>query len=267
MALNFGLDTQQYKILHDTLGTWSADNFTCFAIIRDPDVTTVEIHMLMQKIDEGVSNSQLYFALRAGEIYILHMETASSDRSRYLSSDLGMSADTWYFIAGRVHAGNGTQMVFAADLLTADTPTKSAASLVSQDLATPGDDDFDGGNLYIGTMADGNNEAGEGDIALYGIYEGDLTDAEITKLFRHIKSRWGVPKHFSSHTLKLWCLPGLHGDSTVVDLSGQGHNGTCDAEITLADSPPLGSPFGFGPPLPMMAHPDTGAWAVDLGGV
>jgi hypothetical protein len=147
----------------------------------------------------------------------------------------------WNYIAA-TWAGPGNVPKIYKGSLNSLATLRSTTDTVSTHDGTTGDVAYD---MICSPSAEDTK------VAVLGVFEEELSLSQI-------QSFQFQPRILSSNC-KLFAFPGLHGASTVPDLSGTGNNGTI-TNATVSDHVPLPPPFGYN----VVSHAAAGGISIPI---
>lgn len=241
MSLDYGAFNQAYEVNHGTIGSWNPTAFTVAGWVYADGLANV-ITALSKKV--AATGYGFIFGIHSYSSGNVFVEYYGNGLTRAISDDDAISASTWLFLAAVIDVGAGAsaQKCFRGTLSSAPV---ECTSYVAQGDAAVGASGIGSEPLYSGIDPSGENDDWDGLIGWYAVYDGAFSLSQIQQLYYHTRNRSGIPLRISGKTLKVWCLPGLHGKSSIPDFSGNGYNGTGNANLIVASHVPLGPPFGF----------------------
>lgn len=144
-------------------------------------------------------------------------------------------AGVWFFIAAPSPVVGSRPNFYEGSL------TAIVADITTDNL--PGSGSFDDDRANDASFAGRANDSGDPDVHIgwVGVWDTVLTLDELKRIQYAPMRNAGLVQ---PSNLLLSTIPGYHGITTSVDLSGKGNDGVI-TNATLSDHVPLGPPFGF----------------------
>lgn len=151
----------------------------------------------------------------------------------YETNDSPLSLNVWHFVAASFNSGASAGNI--AHIYVGTLTTLAVESAYGTQTDGAGTPDTDVGSIWIVGNKGNKAKSFEGDIAIAGLIDRELTLGQIQDLqFR--------PRAVKD--TKIFIHLGHNGTGTQPDWSGNGNSGTVSGP-TAADHVPLGPPFGF----------------------
>lgn len=195
------------------VGAWGASDLKSIYFNQDSGATVPNIQLYLQG---GTTNLNYITAL----------------------GDPGYTENQWNFFCWTWTFGTG------ATLYTGDLNTLATAWSGAWQVNTNGSGTFGSNNGDQWEFGGISDRYFDSRIAILGVVNGtELSLTQVQAIQYNSKAALGVSN------LKILWFPGLHGASTVPDMSGNGNNGSI-TNATVTDHVPLGPPFGLDAALP-----------------
>lgn len=218
---------------HGVMGNWNPDALSAIMWVYLDDVAN-NLRDFFGKADDAVWLGLSVYRLAADGTAFRIERTTSGDSARATSNSAVLTTG-WNCIAAAMQGSGDVadNKVYWGNLSTslADVTNAAVGTGVLDSIAAYG--------MTVGNYDSGDrNWSIPGDIAYFACWGAELSLAQLRNVqFSQNAKASGVAPELEGHY-------GFHGNTTVVDMSGNGYHGTA-VGTALAAHAPLGPPFGW----------------------
>lgn len=188
----------------------------------------------------GIAFTDIWDSPMPNTLQVFRSHDGAGNFQRAGGSDNLFTLNTWYFTATYVPATGTAPSIYNGSLTSiisdvTEQNTGVGAGAVDSDAAYP---------LRIGATQTNTTNKYRGTVAFYAIWNGQVTLGQLKTIQFNPARAAGVGD------CRLLSFPGLHGASSVTDLSGTGNTGTITNASASSVHLPVPFCFGFDVPNP-----------------